>query len=307
MLIRKTSFEMMVVMESGERMCNVLIVLNYNDAATTSSFLEFAQLYRVIDKIVVVDNCSTDDSLKVLSQYSNSKIDVISTKKNGGYGYGNNFGAKYAISKYRPDIIFFSNPDVFFEEKVVEKMQSFLTQNNDVGIVTPLVNQGYNVWPIPNYFGILEQLLLVSFNIEKAIIRTNIERNENNYCLVGVVEGSFFAIKASVFEKVNGFDEKTFLYGEENILAYKLKEKGFREAALCDSYYDHFHSVTIKKVFKSKIKTYKYCRAGMLVYLNDYLKVNKIQKCIFNLVFIVGYVERILYEGLRSFGVEKNN
>lgn len=36
-----------------------------------------------IDVIVVVDNCSTDDSFSVLKQYTSKKIQVIQSEKNG--------------------------------------------------------------------------------------------------------------------------------------------------------------------------------------------------------------------------------
>ena len=70
---------------------NFLIVLNYNDAETTLEFVEMAKMCNAIDKIVVVDNCSTDYSLSKLTCLKSDKIDVIQTDKNGGYAYGNNF------------------------------------------------------------------------------------------------------------------------------------------------------------------------------------------------------------------------
>lgn len=75
---------------------NFLIVLNYNDAETTLEFVEMAKTCNAIDKIVVVDNCSTDYSLSKLTCLKSDKIDVIQTDKNGGYAYGNNFGCRYA-------------------------------------------------------------------------------------------------------------------------------------------------------------------------------------------------------------------
>ena len=41
-----------------------VIVLNYNDYETTKDFLGYAKEFKIIDKIIVVDNASTDYSLK---------------------------------------------------------------------------------------------------------------------------------------------------------------------------------------------------------------------------------------------------
>lgn len=62
-------------------MKNFLIVLNYNDAETTLEFVEMAKMCNAIDKIVVVDNCSTDYSLSKLTCLKSDKIDVIQTDK----------------------------------------------------------------------------------------------------------------------------------------------------------------------------------------------------------------------------------
>lgn len=40
-----------------------IVVLNFNDAKETVSFVEKIKSYNILDSIVVVDNASTDDSL----------------------------------------------------------------------------------------------------------------------------------------------------------------------------------------------------------------------------------------------------
>lgn len=71
------------------------VVLNFNDSKTTIELLNRMKNMKSIDVIVVVDNCSTDDSFSVLKQYTSKKIQVIQSEKNGGYGYGNNCGIAF--------------------------------------------------------------------------------------------------------------------------------------------------------------------------------------------------------------------
>ena len=49
------------------------VVLNYNDAVTTIDFVERIKIMDSIDLIVVIDNCSTDDSYIQLKMLESNK------------------------------------------------------------------------------------------------------------------------------------------------------------------------------------------------------------------------------------------
>lgn len=280
-------------------MDSVLVVLNYNDYNTTLNFIEMALKNKLIEKIVVVDNCSTDHSYQLLKKEISERVDVIKTKKNGGYAYGNNWGCKYAIKKYNPKILFISNPDVEFTNDVLKKMQDTLSVYEGLAVVAPIVKQGYNVWKIPGFIGTIESLFLIWFNLDKRNIKKKLIHSPEEVVRVGVVEGSFFAIKVDVYEEIEGFDERTFLYYEENILAKKLESKGYYEAVLRDYRYNHFHSVSIKKNYKSKRRAYKNFYYSIKLYLDEYLKCNGCEKLVFHMAYFIGYMERIIYDILK--------
>ena len=71
------------------------VILNYNDSETTLSLINKIKTYEILDYIVIVDNQSSDNSLEKLRKIQTSKIIVICSEKNGGYGYGNNYGIWY--------------------------------------------------------------------------------------------------------------------------------------------------------------------------------------------------------------------
>lgn len=277
-------------------MKNFLVVLNYNDADTTLTFVEMARKCETIDKIVVVDNCSSDDSFLKLERLKSEKVDVIRTPRNGGYSYGNNYGCRYIMDNYEPQLFFISNPDVRFENETLLQMEMLLKTNSEIGVVAPIVNQGYNVWNLPNFCGLIESIFMIWFNLEKKLIKNKLLNSNNYYEIVGVVEGSFFAISHEAYRKIDGFDEKTFLYCEENILAKRLHQKGYGEAVLTKCSYDHFHSVSIKKHYGGKTRAFKNFHVSMLVYLKYYLKYNWIKRGIFEICFVLGYIERIMYD-----------
>ena len=68
-----------------------ILVLNYNDAETTSIFVKSVKSFSSVRMVLVVDNHSTDNSLNKLKLLQEDKVVVIQTEKNGGYGSGNNF------------------------------------------------------------------------------------------------------------------------------------------------------------------------------------------------------------------------
>lgn len=79
-----------------------IIVLNYNDNENTKKYVNQIEDYKIVDKILVVDNKSTNkEELKKLSTLKSKKVEIISSDKNGGYAYGNNYGIKYLDKVYR--------------------------------------------------------------------------------------------------------------------------------------------------------------------------------------------------------------
>ena len=66
------------------------VILNFNDGETVARLVHMIHDYDYLEKIVLVDNHSTDDSWEQLQVLKDEKVELIRTEKNGGYGYGNN-------------------------------------------------------------------------------------------------------------------------------------------------------------------------------------------------------------------------
>lgn len=282
-------------------MTNSIIILNYNDYKTTIKLLDNIFSYNKLNHIIVVDNNSSDNSYSILlNKYKNiKKIDVIKTDKNKGYAAGNNFGADYAIRNYKPDILFIANPDIMLLENIIENINSTFNSYSDIGILAPKVSKGYNSWKLPNYLITLASMFLyLSKKFGNKVYKNQDE--EINY--VDVVAGSLFAIRTDVFKKIGGFDERTFLYYEENILAYKLKKAGYKSAILGNSSYDHLHAVSIKKEFKSKMRPFNIIVNSIKVYLKNYLNINIFQLILFEIVYVFAFIERLLYDIVMKIG-----
>ncbi len=275
-------------------------MLNYHDAGRTAALVRRVSAYTVPERIVVVDNASADDSFEVLSALSErGHIDVIRTKENGGYARGNNFGILHALKNIDPDVLLIANPDVSFDETAARALVQAIRLHPEYAVAAPLVRQGYNVWNLPAFPGILESLLLLSFNLDKKFIRKKILKASGNIIPVGVVEGSFFALSAKAFREIHGFDTRTFLYAEEIILARRLAEKGYGECVLKNIRYDHLHSASIKKRYNSsKAKAFPHFRDSFRIYNRYYLHTSELQNRIFDLVYCFGLAERKIFDAV---------
>lgn len=116
-----------------------VLILNYNDYKTTLGLVHSIECYKNIAHILIVDNASTDGSYDMLKCFCNDKIDVVRTDRNGGYGYGNNFGIEYLSSKYSSKYTLLCNPDVIFDEYLIDVMEKFLNENSEYIIVAPFM------------------------------------------------------------------------------------------------------------------------------------------------------------------------
>lgn len=232
-----------------------LVVLNYNDSKTTTDYLQSIENYQCFDHIVVVDNCSTDNSYEILCRFSSKKISVIRSEKNGGYGYGNNCGIKYATSEFNADIVLVTNPDVRYDEKVVMKLEKALRENEKIAIAAPKMTSPegrvdmHTAWAIPTGWQYAVRNSSIINRFCKDFFYKKLEFNDG-LMDVGTVAGSMLMIKTKDFYQAGCYDEKIFLYCEETVLGIKIKRINKR-IVLLDDVFVHYHSVSINKNIKS--------------------------------------------------------
>jgi len=277
-----------------------MVILNYNDAERTMHLAQSVCGYNCIEEVILVDNASSDGSLKVMQEWKKSdlpdKVHIVPSTVNGGYAKGNNLGISYALEHYDPDYLFVANPDIMVEQSVLEAVIKAFEQNKEYGVIAPLVRQGYNVWKLPSFWGIIESLFLIWFNLDKRSIKRKLQKSNEELCEAGVVEGSLFGISKEAYLRIRGLDEGTFLYCEENILARRLQREKYKVGVMPHLYYDHLHSASIKKQYSSKAKAFYHFYNSFQYYNETYLHVNAFRKGIFEIMYRAAYLERCIYD-----------
>ena len=70
------------------------VIVNYNDYKTTKRLLDEIKRFKTLEKIVVVDNNSTDNSYQDLKKEEQKNVVIIKNEQNNGYASGMNKEAK---------------------------------------------------------------------------------------------------------------------------------------------------------------------------------------------------------------------
>jgi len=265
------------------------IILNYNDAETTISLVNSLVNYEILDSIVIVDNCSTDDSASRLQAIGAGKVHFISAEKNGGYGYGNNQGIRYAYGTLHATHVLIANPDVKVTEECIQAMKDSFLKISRLGVAAAVTRDGtgkvaLSSWRLNGLLGDLLDTGLITRRIfapwlnDRPELKT--DSKKERYVYVDAVLGSLFMADIHALMECGLYDEDVFLYYEEKILGFQMKKKGYGTVLLLNKSYVHLHSVSINKNVKSILKKQALLHKSKLHYYKKYLGINRFQECL---------------------------
>ena len=231
-----------------------IIIINYNTGALLKQCLEslgHGRWDKGDGEIIMVDNGSTDGSVEWLKQLGVKEknhgqrekkfppvhipypISLILNKENLGFAKANNQALKQARGKY----ILFLNSDTIVPKRTIPELITHLEKNSGVGVVTPKLklrsgkidpdcHRGFPTpWAAFCYFTGLEKLIPRS-KIFGQYHQTGKDLNaihEIDACC-----GAFLLTRKKILEKVGGFDESYFFYGEDLDFCFRIKQKGWK-------------------------------------------------------------------------------
>lgn len=278
------------------------VILNYNDAPTTMKLLEHVKDFSVLDNIVVVDNCSTDDSWERLQSYRSEKIRLEKSEENGGYGAGNNLGVRYSRETLNADYVLIANPDVIFEEDCVKKLVSTFNDYSDVAVVSAKQSNSPDcAW---KNCSVLQYILATSLFFEVWLKIRNYPKSyfkNKNQVEVFAVPGSLLMVDARKMVQHGMYDEEFFLYYEEPVLGQKFHDAGLKTVLRLDTSYIHNHHVSISKTYKRWSQQHKILLKSAELFLRKYKKANKIQMFFVKFWFAYTKFEFWLYDLYRFY------
>ena len=278
-----------------------LIILNYKSYYDTIKYIDQLKNQKKIKlNIIVVDNCSPNNSYSILKKkYSKvNDVEVIISEKNGGYAYGNNFGLKF-IEDREFDFVIVSNNDIIIDDEyLIYKLCEVYNKLDLPSLISPVMKQDSVVsenfaWKIPNLIDdVFGSLRISDFFYKKN--RYYKFSQDTDYIQVDCIPGSFFMSRKPVLYSLGLLDENTFLYMEEAILAIKNKKKGLKNYIISNLSYEHEVSGTISKSM-SNIKIRKNLINSRLYFHKNYLKTGVFGILLLKFLFILWVLEYYVY------------
>lgn len=222
-----------------------VIIVNYNTLDLTNDCItSIVEHSSGIDyEIILVDNASTDGSKNYFKK--DKRIKYIYNEQNVGFGTANNIGARYAKGKY----LFLLNSDTLLLNNALKLFFDYAEDHDSQTMYGGFLLKGDKT-PACSYVEFPRTTFKEYFG---SIFHRN-KRDHYNYGVlkpVDVIVGADMFVLKEDFDKVNGFDEHIFLYGEEVELQYRLKKNGIDRTLIPEPQIIHFISESTNKTKKS--------------------------------------------------------
>lgn len=247
-----------------------VIILNY---MTWKETLKEVQAVRAVladrpCEIIVVDNCSPNESGEKLAQAAEGNFTLLHAPNNGGYAAGNNIGLRYAAQKGHAYGWVLNNDIEFTDPQVLNKLLAVFEKDEAIAVVNPDVYspEGY----LFNRDAIKPSFWDLTFGMLSYKRRGRAEQDaEKGWLYINRPQGCCMLLDIRKTGEVDFMDEYTFLYCEEIILAERLLQKGYRCACCSGTGIIHNHSYTVRKTL-SKMKYVRSNLNSFAYYLKEY-------------------------------------
>jgi O-antigen biosynthesis protein len=255
-----------------------IIIVNYN----VKHFLEhclisvIAACNNIEAEIIVVDNTSTDGSVPYLKEHF-PNIVLITNTENVGFAIANNQALKIAKGKY----IVYLNPDTIVPEDCFDKCITYMNNHLNVGALGPHLIDGKGAF-LPeskrgfpdfktSFFKIsgLSNLFKASSFFNK-YHQGHLAENQSNE--VDVLVGCFMMMPTTLAQKLGGFDEAYFMYGEDIDLSYRVQQAGYKNVYFADTSVIHYKGESTKKGSLNYVKLFY---NAMIIFARKHLSLSK--------------------------------
>ena len=208
-----------------------LVVVTYNSVQHMVSLGELRSSLEKHWAVVVVDNDSTDRTVSTARRLG---MEVVRTGGNLGYGAACNAGA----AAIQSGVYVFANPDVRTTpadlERLLSALESARHTGSNIGMVGPVFGEppwtNLRFASVPrDIYGFGPKALRPLLSAVSRGQWSDTVDVDSRLALAPVdfTVGALFACRAELLDSVGGFDERFFLYSEEEDLAKRARARGW--------------------------------------------------------------------------------
>ena len=209
-----------------------IVVVAYRNPELTRECLRsvFEQTHGSFE-VIVLDNASGDGTAEmVAAEFPRARL--YSLDQNIGFARGNNLAASHA----RGDWLLLLNPDTVVLDGALDHLLAFARTRPDGGIYGGRTLQPdgrvnpTSCWGLPTLWSTLCFATGAStlFPDSRWLNPESLGRWERDSVrTVGAISGCLLLLRRSLWERLGGFDERFFMYGEDIDLAVRARALGF--------------------------------------------------------------------------------
>ncbi len=233
----------------------VVVVLNYNGWEVTRDCLDSLQKLKRNDfqvDLLVVDNGSTDDSVKKL-RLAYPEVNFLLNQYNLGFSEGNNVGVRWAL-KNGADFVLLLNNDTTISPDLISILYEAALKQKIGGIFCPKIYfaPGFETHPERYKSSELGKVIWyaggqIDWENMLASHRGVDEVDKGQYDVMiktAYATGCCMLIRREVWETVGYFDKKFYMYYEDLDLSIRASRKGYGIYYVPQAYLWHKNAVS---------------------------------------------------------------
>jgi len=169
-----------------------------------------------VTNLIVTANLNTEKFHKSeFSQFSNIIVTIIRNTRPKGFGSNHNYAFKTNSSDYFAVL----GPDILLNEDPFNTLINLLKEENHALVTIPLKDENGLVTD-----SLRKNLTLTSLLKRNLLNIRNINIHSNDFIWT---IGAFMIFDSKIYKKINGFNEKIFLYCEDFDICARLYLKGY--------------------------------------------------------------------------------
>lgn len=203
-----------------------VVVVSYNSADTLRDCLQPLATDGELN-VIMVDNASDDGSVDSVSDLA---VEVVALDRNHGFACGCNHGWRAGSA---PSVLFL-NPDARIETTSVQRLVSALEQCPSAGLIAPRIVDGdgsleFSQRRFPRLRSTYAQALFLHRVFTHASWTDEVVRDPQAYERAGAsewVSGACVLVRRSALERLDGWDEGFFHYGEDIDICRRMWKSG---------------------------------------------------------------------------------
>lgn len=248
-------------------------------------------------EIIIVDNSDNqkDFALLLSALASFVNIRIVRSDGNVGFSKANNAGARLAIGNF----LLFLNSDTLLFNNAIDLLFSEISHKNNIGVIGPNLYTSelkpafsFERKPtsIKEYVWSRSFVSAVKRKIYKGL---NFNTQRKTIVVNGFITGACLMISKRLFDNIGGFDERIFMYSEDNLLCTKARKMGYLLISDPFAKVIHFGGKSDAKIWSS-FKVTNYVHGHYIYFFDTYgqkyalkflLSASKINKALYKRTF----------------------